>query len=63
MMEFLDNDNDGIRTNAVKFLERVVLLQTYRGKMKVLQNDLSLDDICFDTKLLRRKKMFEDEAL
>lgn len=63
MMELLDNDNDGIRTNAVKFLERVVLLQTYRGKQKTLQNDLSLDDICLNTKLLRRKKLFEDEAL
>lgn len=56
----IDSDNDGIRTSAVKFLECVVLLQTYPDPNKK-DNDFSLEDIPLTLKIARRRKL-EEEA-
>ncbi|XP_063228750.1 symplekin isoform X2 [Bacillus rossius redtenbacheri] len=58
----VDSDNDGIRTHSVKFLERVVLTQTYPTPDSMhRENDLSLEDIPLTLKVARRRKL-EEEA-
>lgn len=63
MVDMIDHDNDGIRTNAIKFLEGVVIQQTYidEDSMK-RENDFSLDNIPLTMKIVRRRKL-EDEAV
>uniref|UniRef100_A0A182IR14 Symplekin n=1 Tax=Anopheles atroparvus TaxID=41427 RepID=A0A182IR14_ANOAO len=62
ILDMIDNDNDGIRTNAIKFLEGVVILQTYPDEDSMKrENDFSLDDVPLTMKLIRRRKL-EDEA-
>lgn len=59
----IDHDNDGIRTNAIKFLEGVVILQTYPDEDSMKrENDFSLEDIPLTLKIIRRRKL-EDEAI
>ncbi len=58
----IDHDNDGIRTNAIKFLEGVIILQTHHEEDSMKrENDFSLDDIPLTLKIARRRKL-EDEA-
>ncbi|KAL3281104.1 hypothetical protein HHI36_004328 [Cryptolaemus montrouzieri] len=58
----IDSDNDGVRTSAVKFLECVILLQTYPDEMENRKpNDFSLDDVPLTLKIARRRKL-EEEA-
>ncbi|XP_018561363.1 symplekin isoform X1 [Anoplophora glabripennis] len=58
----IDSDNDGIRTSSVKFLECVVLLQTYPDEAENKRpNDFSLDDVPLTLKIARRRKL-EEEA-
>jgi symplekin len=58
----IDSDNDGIRTSSVKFLECVVLLQTYPDQTESSKpNDFSLDDVPLTLKIARRRKL-EEEA-
>ncbi|XP_071441914.1 symplekin-like [Hetaerina americana] len=58
----VDSDNDGIRTLSVKFLESVVLLQTYPEEDSMRrENDFSLEDIPLTLKIARRRKL-EEEA-
>lgn len=57
----IDSDNDGIRTSSVKFLECVVLLQTYPDQNDKKSNDFSLEDIPLTLKIARRRKL-EEEA-
>ncbi|XP_058055491.1 symplekin [Anopheles bellator] len=62
ILDMIDNDNDGIRTNAIKFLEGVVILQTYPDEDSMKrENDFSLEDVPLTMKLIRRRKL-EDEA-
>lgn len=58
----IDSDNDGLRTNSVKFLESVVLIQTYpeQGATRN-ESDFSLEDIPLTLKFARRRKL-EEEA-
>ncbi|XP_049841327.1 symplekin-like [Schistocerca gregaria] len=59
----VDCENDGIRTHAVKFLENVVLLQTYpEPDGMVRRDDFSLEDVPMTLKIARRRKL-EEEAL
>lgn len=52
-----------IRTHSVKFLETLVLLQTYPEPDSVKRdNDFSLEDIPLGLKIARRRKL-EEEAL
>lgn len=58
----IDSDNDGIRTSSVKFLECVVLLQTYPDQAENHKlNDFSLVDVPLTLKIARRRKL-EEEA-
>lgn len=62
ILDMIDNDNDGIRTNAIKFLEGVVILQTYPDEDSMKrENDFSLENIPLTLKIARRRKL-EDEA-
>lgn len=63
IVDMIDHDNDGIRTNAIKFLEGVVILQTYPDVDSLKrENDFSLENIPMTMKLVRRRKL-EDEAV
>lgn len=58
----IDSDNDGIRTIAVKFIECVIMLQTYPDEVENKRaNDFSLDDVPLTLKIARRRKL-EEEA-
>lgn len=58
----IDSDNDGIRTSCVKFLECVVLLQSYPdGNTNKVSSDFSLEDVPLTLKVARRRKL-EEEA-
>ncbi|XP_053659395.1 symplekin [Anopheles marshallii] len=62
ILDKIDDDNDGIRTNAIKFLEGVVILQTYPDEDSVKRpNDFSLADVPLTMKQIRRRKL-EDES-
>lgn len=61
----IDFENDGIRTNAIKFLEGVVIWQTSADDEDVDTKkgcDFSLQSIPTTLKLLKRRKL-EDEAM
>ncbi|XP_055603374.1 symplekin-like [Uranotaenia lowii] len=63
ILDMIDNDNDGIRTNAIKFLEGVVILQTYPDEDSMKRdNDFSLENVPLTLKIARRRKL-EDEAV
>jgi symplekin len=63
IFDMIDNDNDGIRTNAIKFLEQVIILQTYPDEDSMKRdNDFSLEDIPMTMKIIRRRKL-EEEAI
>ncbi|XP_066581188.1 symplekin [Prorops nasuta] len=63
IINMIDSDNDGIRTQAVKFLEGVVLIQTYpEGESIIKADDFSLEDIPLTLKIARRRKL-EEEAI
>ncbi|XP_054712410.1 symplekin-like [Uloborus diversus] len=62
IISLLDSDNEGIRVLTVKFMEKVILTQTFKDQYtdpKV--KDLSLDDIPVILKIFRPRKM-EEEA-
>ncbi|KAI9575687.1 symplekin [Glossina fuscipes] len=62
ILDLIDNDNDGIRTNAIKFLEGVVVLQSYPDEdTQKKDNDFSLDNVSENIRILKRKKL-EEEA-
>ncbi|KAF5307789.1 hypothetical protein FQR65_LT06661 [Abscondita terminalis] len=62
IVNMIDSDNDGVRTSSVKFLECVVLLQTYPDQYETKPNtDFSLEDVPLTLKIARRRKL-EEEA-
>ncbi|KAG5327185.1 SYMPK protein, partial [Pseudoatta argentina] len=62
IINLIDSDNDGIRTQAVKFLEGVILIQTYPDPDSPKKpDDFSLEDIPLTLKIARRRKL-EEEA-
>ncbi|KAB0797876.1 hypothetical protein PPYR_08869 [Photinus pyralis] len=62
IVNMIDSDNDGVRTSSVKFLECVVLLQTYPDPYETRSsNNFSLDDVPLTLKIARRRKL-EEEA-
>lgn len=62
IINMIDSDNDGIRTQAVKFLEGVILIQTYPDPdCPKKSDDFSLEDIPLTLKIARRRKL-EEEA-
>lgn len=51
-----------IRTQVIKFMETVILVQTYKGDGGVhCETDMSLEDIPLTLKVTRRRRL-EDEA-
>ncbi|XP_014288732.1 symplekin isoform X2 [Halyomorpha halys] len=63
IINMVDSDNDGLRTQIVKFLEMIVLLQTYREPDSTNRtNDFSLEDVPLTLKVARRRKL-EEEAM
>lgn len=63
IIEMIDHENDGIRTNAIKFLEGVVLLQTHPDADSIkVENEFSLDDVPITLTHVRRRKL-EEEAM
>ncbi|XP_053969576.1 symplekin [Anastrepha ludens] len=63
ILDLIDNENDGIRTNAIKFLEGVVVLQSYPDEdSQKKDNDFSLEDVPINFRLVKRQKL-EEEAL
>ncbi|XP_017776938.1 PREDICTED: symplekin [Nicrophorus vespilloides] len=61
IIKFIDSDNDGVRTSVVKFLETVVLLQSYPDPNESSKNDFTLEDVPLTLKIARRRKL-EEEA-
>lgn len=62
ILDMIDHDNDGVRTNVIKFLEGVVIIQSYPDEdSQKLNNDFSLENIPLTLKLIRRRKL-EEEA-
>lgn len=61
--DMLDHENDGVRTNAIKFLEGIVVIQSKPDEdSKKGPNDFSLENVPLTKKWVRRHKL-EDEAL
>ncbi|KAK3928171.1 Symplekin [Frankliniella fusca] len=64
IVKLIDSDNDGIRTQSVKFLEGVVLLQTYpEAESMVRENDFNLEDIPLTLKIVRRRRLEEEASM
>ncbi|XP_068153259.1 symplekin [Drosophila tropicalis] len=62
ILDMIDNENDGIRTNAIKFLEGIVVLQSYADEDSLKrEGDFSLADVPENCKLFRRQKL-QDEG-
>lgn len=61
ILELIDHENDGIRTNAIKFLEGVIIIQSYSDvdSMK-RENDFSLDNVPKESTVLDQKKLEEE---
>lgn len=60
IVNLIDSDNDGVRTSAVKFLECVVLLQSYPDPADTKSSDFSLEDVPLTLKIARRRKLEEE---
>lgn len=62
IVNMIDSDNDGVRTHSIKFLEGVIMLQTYPDSGVTRKtNDFSLEDVPLTLKIARRRKL-EEEA-
>lgn len=64
VLTYLDHDNDGVRTLAVKFMESIVLLQTYSepdGIQKSGTKEFCLDSMPITVRVARPRKL-EEEA-
>ncbi|EDV43780.1 uncharacterized protein Dana_GF18650 [Drosophila ananassae] len=61
ILDLIDNENDGIRTNAIKFLEGVIILQSYADEDSLKRDgDFSLADVPEHCQLFRRQKLQEE---
>lgn len=62
ILELIDNENDGIRTSSIKFLESVIMTQSYADSTTAKKdNDFSLDSIPESCYVLDRDRL-EEEA-
>lgn len=61
IVNMIDSDNDGIRTSTAKFLENVILLQSYPDANDNKSTEFSLEDVPLTLKIARRRKL-EEEA-
>lgn len=61
ILELIDHENDGIRTNAIKFLEGVIILQSFVDADSVKkENDFSLDNVPKTSDAVNRGKLEEE---
>ncbi|XP_037073989.1 LOW QUALITY PROTEIN: symplekin-like [Pollicipes pollicipes] len=58
---YVDHDNDGVRTMAVKFMETVILLQTFSEPGSLKRPEFCLDGVPITLKIARRASL-EEEA-
>ncbi|XP_037069858.1 symplekin-like [Pollicipes pollicipes] len=58
---YVDHDNDGVRTMAVKFMETVILLQTFSEPGSLKRPEFCLDGVPITLKIARPRKL-EEEA-
>lgn len=56
----IDSENEGLRTQTVKFLEEIVLLQSYSESID--NDDFSLEKVPLDSPILTRSKLEEESA-
>lgn len=61
IIDLVDGDNDGIRTQSIKFLETIVLLQTYADSNDSAVQEFSLNILPAGLKVAKRRKL-EEEA-
>lgn len=62
ILELIDHENDGIRTNAIKFLEGVIILQSFPDADSLKrENDFSLVNVPETSDILDQQKL-EEEA-
>ncbi|KAK7069039.1 hypothetical protein SK128_025268 [Halocaridina rubra] len=62
IVNMIDHDNDGVRTQAIKFLEALILLQTYKEVDSVTrEGEFNLDLVPLTLKVARPRKL-EEEA-
>ncbi|XP_017301079.1 symplekin [Diaphorina citri] len=62
IIDLVDGDNDGIRTQSIKFLETIVLLQTYsESDTPGIQDNFSLNNLPAGLKVAKRRQL-EEEA-
>lgn len=63
ILSLLDCDNDGIRTHTIKFMEMLIIMQTYPDteSPKKSEGEMALDDVPPTLKLARPRKL-EEEA-
>lgn len=61
ILNMVDCENEGIRTNSIKFLESIIILQTYRDENSEKKSgDYSLDDIPPNMDFIQRRKLEEE---
>lgn len=61
ILNMVDCENEGIRTNSIKFLEGIIILQTYRDENSEKKSgDYSLDDIPPNMDFIQRRKLEEE---
>lgn len=63
IIRLLESENDGIRTHAIKFIEMLVIVQTYpdADSPRKGENDIALDEVPLILKVIRPHKL-EEEA-
>ncbi|EEC20484.1 symplekin, putative [Ixodes scapularis] len=63
VVALLDSENDGVRTHTIKFMEMLVILQTYPDgdSPNKSENDFALDDVPLSLKFIKPRKL-EEEA-
>jgi hypothetical protein len=55
ILDMIYYDNDGLCTKSIKFLESVILFQTYPDTMK-RENDSSLEDVTITIKISEKEE-------
>lgn len=61
ILELIDHENDGIRTSAIKFLEGVIILQSFSDADSLKRdNDFSLDNVPKSSDYVDQKKLEEE---
>lgn len=61
ILELIDHENDGIRTNAIKFLEGVIILQSFPDTDSLKRdNDFSLSNVPKNSELADQPKLEEE---